>query len=364
MATGPAAREDSGTRTPALPHITAVGTALPPVSYTQRELLDLFRITDPRIRSVFTNSAIDRRYLDLPPAEPGCPPPAETQGELRDRHLSTGLDIGADAMRACLKQAGAQLSDVRYVCAVTSTGLLTPGFSALLIGELGLSDRCSRIDVVGMGCNAGLNALSAVTGWASGHPGELALMVCIEVCSAAYVIDGGMPNAVVNSLFGDGAAAVAVVAGPGAGNSPAVLDYASSTIPGTADAMRFTWDDRLGKLSFLLAPDVPYVVGAHVEETVDRLLSAHRLRRADIAHWVVHSGGKKVIDSLRVNLGLTRHELRHTTGVLREHGNLSSGSFLFSYQRLLDEGTPRPGDHGVLMTMGPGAAIETALLRW
>lgn len=79
---------------------------------------------------------------------------------------------------------------------------------------------------------------------------------------------------------------------------------------------------------------------------------------------MVHSGGKKVIDAIRVNLELSRQDVRHTTGVLRDHGNLSSGSFLFSYERLRDEKTAAAGDLGVLMTMGPGSTIETALVRW
>ncbi len=128
--------------------------------------------------------------------------------------------------------------------------------------------------------------------------------------------------------------------------------------------MRYDWDDDQGKFSFYLDQDVPYVVGAHAEEVVSRLLEGTGLRRSDIAHWLVHSGGRKVIDSVRVNLGLTAHDVRHTTGVLRDYGNLSSGSFLFSYQRLLEEGVTRPGDYGVLMTMGPGSTIETALVRW
>ena len=56
--------------------------------------------------------------------------------------------------------------------------------------------------------------------------------------------------------------------------------------------------------------------------------------------------------------------MRHTTTVLRDFGNLSSGSFLFSYTRLLEEGKVRRGDYAVLMTMGPGSTIETALIRW
>lgn len=352
-------------RTAAPPAIVAVGTAVPPDSYSQEEVLDLFRIKDARVRSLFLNSAIGRRHLVLPPPGPDGSPRTETQGELLDKHATGGIAMGRAAVGACLRRAGAAPQDVRHLCCVSSTGFLTPGFSALLIKELGLPRECSRIDVVGMGCNAGLNALGAVTGWAAAHPGELAVMVCIEACSAAYVFDGTMRTSVVNSLFGDGAAAAAVVAGqdrPPA--APAVLDFAGLLIPDAIDAMRYRWDDAQGKFSFSLDPGIPYVVGAHVEECVDRLLGRAGLSRSAVDHWVVHSGGKKVVDSLRVNLGLSRHDVRHTTGVLRDYGNLSSGSFLFSLERLLGEDAVRPGDHGVLMTMGPGSTIETALVRW
>ena len=65
-----------------------------------------------------------------------------------------------------------------------------------------------------------------------------------------------------------------------------------------------------------------------------------------------------------MNLGLTRHELRHTLGILRDYGNVSSGSFLFSYERLFFEALAVAGDYGVMMAMGPGSTIEMALLRW
>jgi predicted naringenin-chalcone synthase len=216
-----------------------------------------------------------------------------------------------------------------------------------------------------MGCNAGLNGLTAVSGWAGAHPGRLAVMLCIEVCSAAYVFDGTMRSSVVNSLFGDGAAAVAVIAGDEADRpGPEVLRFASRIIPEAIAAMRYDWDDSHGKFSFFLDPDVPYVVGAHAELVIDDLLAGTGLRRSNIAHWIIHSGGKKVIDSVAVNLGLARYDVRHTTSVLRDYGNLSSGSFLFSYGRLLNEGAIQAGDHGVLMTMGPGSTIETALVRY
>ncbi|QHY94437.1 Alpha-pyrone synthesis polyketide synthase-like Pks11 [Streptomyces sp. S4.7] len=365
------------------PSVVGFGTATPANSYTQREMLELFGIEDPRIRSVFLNSAIERRYLTLPPELADGTRKTETQGELLAKHKEQGVRTGREALETALKRAGLALSDVGYLCCVTTTGLLTPGFSAHLVKEAGLPVSTGRLDVVGMGCNAGLNAMAAVASWSAANPGQAAVMVCAEVCSAAYVFDGTMRTSVVNSLFGDGAAAVVMVTDP-AGTARAahgahatktaeadeaapvgtVLKAASRIIPEAVDAMRYDWDDDQGKFSFFLDRDVPYVVGANAEEVVDRLLGGTGLERADIDHWLVHSGGKKVIDSVKVNLGLSTYALRHTTGVLRDYGNLSSGSFLFSYERLMEEGRVRRGDYGVLMTMGPGSTIETALLQW
>jgi polyketide synthase Type III len=355
--------------TTAVARIVGVGTAVPPTSYSQAELLDVFKIEDPRIRSVFMNSAIDRRHLTLPPETADGGRHMEVQGELIAKHKRNAVEIGVRAVQECLKNAGADLEDIGYLCCVTSTGFLTPGLSALIIRELGIPPVTSRLDVVGMGCNAGLNALNAVAGWSRAHPGKLAVMVCAEACSAAYVFDGTMRTSVVNSLFGDGSAAIAVMSGDhegglGRAQGPRVLKFSSYIITEALDAMRYDWDMDHERFSFYLDPQVPYVVGAHAERVIDRLLEGTGLRRSDIGHWLVHSGGKKVIDSVVVNLGLTRHDVRHTTGVLRDFGNLSSGSFLFSYQRLVDEGVANPGEYCVLMTMGPGSTIETALVRW
>lgn len=354
----------------AAPRIAGVGTAVAGEPYSQRDLLEIFRITDSRVRSVFLNSAIERRYLSLPPAGADGGRACEEQGNLLAKHRALALDMGARAIDSSLNNAGAAIGDIGHLCCVTTTGFLTPGLSALLIREMGIPPQCSRVDVVGMGCNAGLNALGVTAAWSAAHPQQLAVLLCAEACSAAYVFDSTMRTAVVNSLFGDGAAAL-VLTGDDAGNSPfpatpgpRILSFASHIITDAVGAMRYDWDNSAGKFSFYLDPDIPYVVGAHAELVVNRLLAGTGLRRSDISHWLVHSGGKKVIDAVRVNLGLTRHDMRHTIGVLRDYGNLSSGSFLFSYERLLRERVAESGDYGILMTMGPGSTIETALIQW
>jgi polyketide synthase Type III len=347
--------------------IAGVGVANPATSYSQNELIDLLHITDERIRSLFLKGAIERRHLTLPPAHGDGRRYPESQAALLDKHRRFAIDMGARALQECLDGIGAELDDISYLCCVTSTGFLVPGVSAHLSKALGLPAACTRLDVVGMGCNAGLNGLNATTSWSQANPGKLAILLCVEVCSAAYAFDDTMRSSVVNSLFGDGAAAAAIVSrstSEGGSLCPTVLRFQSRLISSAIDGMRFDWDEGHGRFSFYLDPMVPYVVGANAPPLVDDLLKSAGLRRSAIRHWLVHSGGKKVIDAVKVNLGLCSNDLRHTSGVLRDYGNLSSGSFLFSYKRLVEDQSARPGDYGIMMTMGPGATIESALLRW
>jgi predicted naringenin-chalcone synthase len=349
----------------ARPRLLGLGTANPPEKYQQEELLTRFRVDDPRIKSLFTSSHIRTRHLYLPSPGPNGEP-FETQGQLLQKHRKGAMEIGGAAIRSCLEKNSLEAKNIDFLCCLTSTGWLTPGLTAILIRQLGFRQDCARVDIVGMGCNAGLNGLNVVTSWASANPGKNALLACVEVCSAAYVFDGSMRTAIVNSLFGDGAAALLVRAAPQDDPlfAPQILGFESHIIPEAIEAMRFDWDDQHGKYSFFLDRDIPYVVGANARVPVERLLSRFNLKKRHIDHWIVHSGGKKVVDAIKYNLGITDWDVRHTHSILRDYGNLSSGSFLFSFQRLLEEGRVKRGDYGVMMTMGPGSQIETALIRW
>jgi predicted naringenin-chalcone synthase len=78
----------------------------------------------------------------------------------------------------------------------------------------------------------------------------------------------------------------------------------------------------------------------------------------------LHSGGKKVIDSIVENLSLPEESVRYTRNILKRFGNVSSAAVIFALGELLDEGIAKEDDYGVLMAMGPGSSIETTLLRW
>jgi polyketide synthase Type III len=357
-------REKAGFVAPELgPRIISVGTANPPRRYTQGEVLDLFGEKDPKIRGIFLGGHIDSRYLYLPAPVDGVLP-VESNQELLDKHLHGALEIGGKAIEECLHPLGLEPYDIDFFCVVSTTGFLCPGITAFLIKEMGFREGVRRIDILGMGCNAGVNALQTMASFAAANPGKLGLQLCVEICSAAYVDKHDAVTAVVNSLFGDGAGAVLVRQDPADTwrQGPMLTDFEPFIIPEAIRAMRYDLDNT--KLSFFLDRDIPYVIGANVEKPVGRLLGRHGLKPKYIDHWIVHSGGKKVIDAIEYNIGLTDYDMRHTLNILKNYGNLSSGSILFSYKEFCREGVFESGDVGVLMAMGPGVSIETAILAW
>ncbi len=346
-----------------LPRIVSVGIATPATTYSQEDVLEWAQEQNPKIQRLFRSSHIKSRGLYLPERVDG-ELPEESNAGLLQKHLNGVLDLGPRAMAQALDQLDLSVHDIDFLVCVTSTGFLCPGVTARLIEHLGLRNDIQRADIVGMGCNAAVNAMQLVAANARARPGTLGVLLCVEICSAAYVVNDSMGTAVVNSLFGDGAAAAVIRADADddEGDGPAVIDYESFIHTETIESMKFEMEGS--KLSFFLDREIPFVIGANADQPVKALLGRHGLRVADVDHWVIHSGGKKVIDAIAANLGLTEHDVRHTRSVLRDHGNVSSGSVLFSMQRLLGERAAQPGDVGVIIAMGPGMSIETALLRW
>jgi len=126
------------------------------------------------------------------------------------------------------------------------------------------------------------------------------------------------------------------------------------------DSVGFSFE--MGKYRIVLSGDLRHTAGPMVRQAVDNLLAKEGRSVASIDHWVVHAGGRKVLDGIDAALGFTRHELRHSRDILRTNGNMSSPTVLFALQRTLKDA--QPGATGVMIALGPGLAAEIALLRW
>ena len=118
-----------------------------------------------------------------------------------------------------------------------------------------------------------------------------------------------------------------------------------------------------GKLRIVLGASIQHLAGPMIETALQQLLRRHGLAQSDIRFWVVHPGGRKVIDNVQKHFGMTDDQLRFSRNILRNYGNMSSPTVMFVLDEVVRKGDPQPGDWGVMIALGPGMAAEVALLR-
>jgi predicted naringenin-chalcone synthase len=339
-----------------LPRIVSVATATPPHYFPQARLAELAGYADARRRGFFARSGIEGRYLWLDPARVRTDESAE---ELNDRFQEGAVALGRAAARACLGRAGWSARDVDFLATTTCTGRLCPSLDAHLVRDLGCRPDVQRVHVGDSGCASALVALQAAVNHLLAFPGRRALVVASEVCSAAYYLDDRLESAVAHAIFADGAGALALAT---AGEGPAVVEHRTLFSPEHLEAMGFTYPG--GRPRVILSKDIRRIAAQMLREMAAGLLAAHGLKQEDVARWVLHSAGRRVIEEAQRLLGLSDEDVAASREVLRAYGNMSSATVLFVLEEILRRRPPAPGEWGVMIALGPGFAAEGALLRW
>ncbi len=312
--------------------------------------------TGAKALRIFRNAGVERRHLGL---DPGTFRPVESPDELHARFARVAMAIGAEACRGALEAAGVPPGEIAGVFAATCTGYLCPGVATRLVPVLGLPDSVERGDLVGHGCSGAFPALQRGSDFARAHPGSAVLVLCVEVCSAAYFVDDDLETLVANALCADGAAAVVLRAGEGPG--PVLSSFASALAPEHLGLVGF--ERRDSRLRVRLDASIPAVGGPLLRRAVDRLIAKEGLGVGTVSRWALHPGGRRVIEKAMPAAGLPPGATLPAAEVYRTHGNMSSPTVLFVLEEVL---RGRPLDRGeslVLAGLGPGLAAEAALLR-
>ena len=338
------------------PKITAVATATPPHRYTQADIMDAAGYTDAPRRAFFEHSDIESRYLWIPRERLR---PDESVDELAARARDGALALSETAARRALERAGWQAADVDFVVTTTCTARLTPSIDAHLVGRLGCRPDVQRAHIGDTGCASAMVALQQAWNHLRAFPSHRALLVSVEICSAAYFLDDRLESAVAHAIFADGAGALALsTEGPG----PRVVAHRTLFRPEHLDAMGFEYPG--GRPRVILSKDVRRIGATMLGEMLRVLMDAQGLKREDVRYWVLHSAGRRVLDRARTLLELDDATMRHSRSVLRHYGNMSSATILFVLDEMLHQESPVPGEWGVMIGLGPGFAAEGALLSW
>src|SRR5467141_802533 len=309
------------------PRIAAVATAVPPYRYTQAQILALAGYADERRRGFFAASDIEGRHLWIDPARFT---PNETVDELNARFCEGALALAESAARATLARAGWTPGDLDFIATTTCTGRLTPSLDAHLIARLGCRAEVQRVHVGDTGCASAMVALQQAWNHLEAFPTHRALVLAVEICSAAYYLDDRLESAVAHAIFADGAGAVALsTQGAGASVVCHRTRFRSEHLP----AMGFEYPG--GRPRVVLSKEVRRIGAAMMQEMAEALMEAQGLKPDDIRYWVLHSAGRRVIEQARVRLGLTAPQIAYSREVLRRFGNMSSATILFVLEAML-----------------------------
>ena len=337
------------------PKIVASATATPPYRWDQAALLSMSGYEGQRA-GFFSNSQIDGRYLYLDPA---TFTPDESVDQLNDRFRQGAIEIGAAAVRCVLECAGWQPADLDFLATTTCTGRLCPSLDAHLIRELALKPSIQRVHVGDTGCASAMVALQQAHNHLKAFPQHRAVVVAVELCSAAYYDDDRMESAVAHAIFADGAGAVALST---EGEGPVIVEHRTLFRPEHLPAMGFEYPG--GRPRVVLSKEVRRIGASMMKEMADFLLAMQGLKKDDIRHFVLHSAGRRVIDQAKKLMALDESQIAHSRHVLQHFGNMSSATVLFVLDEMLGASEAVPGDWGLMIALGPGFAAEVALLRW
>jgi alkylresorcinol/alkylpyrone synthase len=186
--------------------------------------------------------------------------------------------------------------------------------------------------------------------------------VALELCSLTFLGDDfGKSNLVAAALFGDGAAAALVTGDAVGGPGYEILDTRSTFYPDSLDIMG--WNVRSRGLQVVFNRRIPEIVSANARGELESFLAAHGLRLPDLSLFLLHPGGRKVLDAYRGAYGAADEAFRFSVETLREYGNMSSATVLFVLERCLRKGALTAGQLAVASALGPGFCSETVLLR-
>jgi len=344
-----------------------LGVAAPPQCYTQQQSWEALQHSDilprlkPRSQAILRkvlggNNGIATRHLALDPITDAF---NLTPDALHARFARHAPELATRAAVNALRDGRCEPPEIDALIISTCTGYLCPGLTSYVSERLGLRPDVFALDLVGQGCGAALPNFRAAEAILTAGRAQNVLSICVEVCSAAFYLDDDPGVLISACLFGDGAGAAVLSENPPIGRRQVKWEAAvSSLAPDQRDILRFS--QKNGMLRNILTPEVPQIAGAAAARLLNQFLADHNRKRKAITGWILHTGGRDVLLSLRDHLQITAADIRHGTAVLSEYGNLSSPTVYFVLERALKD---IPDGWWWMCAFGAGFSCHGALLE-
>jgi alkylresorcinol/alkylpyrone synthase len=337
------------------PHIAGLAIASPSESLDQEQLLTLLGLRGDRFaEDVFARSGVQRRQLELDPRL--------LAATLQERTARTERRLTRLAIDA-IDQLALDPEEIGVVVSASYYSLGGPTLAHRLIEHYGFDSDTDKYHLVGVGCASAVPLLRLAAQALCAHPGKQALVVAAESVSGFLTpVEPGDDRVKVvgSALFGDGCAATLLALSEHA-SGPAIVDSAVHQIPGTLDHVRFAVD---ADSHMAIARELPGITERQLPPLVDDFLERRGIEAGGVDHWLIHPGGRGIVEGAQRGLGLSDEQIAPSVRVLAEHGNVGTPSAFYVLAATETERCPAPGDRGLMVTIGPGVTVGLMLLQW
>lgn len=358
--------------------ITAIGTAVPDNRFSQPAIAEfmikamgLDRQGSRKLKTIFKSSGITHRHSVLgdygrtenftfyPESFDPFPSTRSRLGVYREEALRLSLK----AIRNCL--AGYpefDFSQITHLIVVSCTGMYAPGLDIDLVKTLPLRENVNRLCINFMGCYAAFNAIKTAHAFCASQQHARVLIVCTETCSLHFQKEPTEDNLLANALFADGSAAVLVESRPKKGWSLMPVSFHNALAYNGVDHMAWS----IGNLGFemKLSSYVPDIIKNGIKILTEQLLSQlQKINLADIKYFAIHPGGKRILEVIEDQLGISKDQNSFAYSVLKDYGNMSSPTVLFVLEKIYRHLQP-PDENSYILSFafGPGLTLESMLL--
>ncbi|MDF3887828.1 ketoacyl-ACP synthase III [Cupriavidus basilensis] len=295
------------------------------------------------------------------------------------RHIAaidqTASDLAYEAARKLFHQGAVSPDEVDFIILCTQApDYILPTTACILQDRLGISKRAGAVDV-NLGCSGFVYGLSIAKGLIETGAARCVLLLTADTYSK-YIHSHDKS---VRTLFGDGAAATAIVAddsgensiGPfvfgtdGSGAKNLIVEAGSFRRPKDEGSALERKDDsgniRTAENIFMNGAEVMAFSLREVPKAMDLLLEKGGCDKAEINFFVLHQANKFMLEALRKKLRIPAEKMPIC---VEKNGNTVSSTIPLTLIEMREKGLLELNDRLVLLGFGVGYSWAGCILNF
>ncbi|XP_059663772.1 3-ketoacyl-CoA synthase 20-like [Cornus florida] len=289
------------------------------------------------------------------------------------------------AIDELLVKTGVKCIDVGILVVNCCIFNVVPSLSSMVVNRYKLRDNILSFNLAGMGCTAGLIAITLAKQLLQVHHNTYALVVSTENITQNCYLGSDPSKFLINCVFRVGGAAILLSNRPSDGPS-SKYELIHTVQTNTAHYERsynciLQEEDREGHLGVTVTRDLMAVAIKAVESNMTtlgrlvlpvseqiRYITNYLIRKLHVAdikpyvpdfrkafdHILPHVGGKPVLDELQRNLGLSEADMEASRMTLYRFGNTSSSTVWYELAYAEAKGRIKRGDRVWHIAFGSG----------